>query len=136
MRLQDYLADQLIARVSGGASLSFAPVVGQNTFIGYMPSGITEGLLFAATLPLNNNHYSNTASGGTQVIFRCNDYDRADSVMREVTAIFDGYDFGSVITDGVRVLKMLSRHEPLTYPRIDTGGFEASVNFDVICTFQ
>ena len=136
MRLQDFLSQEFVSRVSEGASVGFTPVIGQNVFIGYMPSQVAHGLLFAATIPLNQNHYTNLFTGGAQVIYRSDAPDKSAKVMRQVAVILQGFNVGTLAADGIRVLKILPRHEPIMYRREDNGTFEASVNFDVICSFQ
>ncbi|CDT52565.1 hypothetical protein VCR15J2_390007 [Vibrio coralliirubri] len=133
MRLQDFLAERLVGT---DAEIDFNPEIGQTVFVGFMPAKVKEGLLFAANQTLNRNNYTGMYAGATQILFRSNNPAKSSRVMRQVTAALSGFEFGDLETDSVRIVEFLARHEPLVYPKQESGLYEASVNFDVVCSFK
>ncbi|MET2951340.1 minor capsid protein [Vibrio owensii] len=133
MRVQDFLADKL---VGASTDLDFDPIIGRTVFVGFLPGKITEGLLFTTNGQINKNHYTQLHEGTVQIVYRCSNAAKSARVMRQVTHALSGFEFGNLETDSVRILKFLARAEPLVYPRQESGLYEASVNFDVVCSFK
>ena len=133
MKLQAYIADMFDPKSLKNVDLGFKPKIGSNIFIGFMPSNVDSGLLITNTLPLVKDHYTGLINGRIKMLYRSKSPDEADLIMRRISKFLTVMDVGNV--KDVKVLKMLPVHEPYAYPRQDTGGFEASVNFDVTYTY-
>lgn len=133
MILQAYIASLIAFSAKFERAVGFNLTLGENVFVGHMPSSAERGILVANTLPLVKDHYTKLINGRVQMISRASTPQDAELVMRKVSNLLTAWDLKD---EKIRVLKILPVNEPYSYPRQDTGGFEASVSFEVTYTYD
>lgn len=104
--------------------------LGENLFIGQLPSTISSGILVTSQMPIYIDAYTQLKKGEIQVVTRDKDVMEALTMMNNVKWALEKHP--DLHIWGLKIHLLRAKHEPLIYPRSDGDLIEASVNFELV----
>jgi len=105
---------------------------GVDLFINHMDDEVKEGVVLMSPLTGTyiDHELPNYRKGSFQVIVRARDYESGDELARTISDLLTLENTRTTIDD-MAIKYMRPKHEPIVFPRLQGGGLEFSVNFEV-----